>query len=142
MTAAEKNYIQRLLENTIEITWIFDNLEESGKIKSFDEIIKDIPTGSDDIKDLIMDMANKYELTLEMSHDDVDYLDDIQKFAEERIIKEYGIDHTYRVMVTQSGYADVEAKTPEEAIQIAKKVPLSYFDWTKDQGDVTIVEED
>lgn len=30
----------KIYENIIEITWMFDQLEEAGLIKSFDELVK------------------------------------------------------------------------------------------------------
>ena len=47
------NRTTRLMENVIEITWMFDAMEEDGRIKSWDVIMDSSPTGSDAIKDFI-----------------------------------------------------------------------------------------
>ena len=137
------NHTNRLMENVIEITWMFDAMEKDGRIKPWDEIIDSSPTGSDVIKDFIIQIAIEFEENYDGDENGrYDYIEKIQEFAERRLREEYGVDHTYSIMVTQSGYIDIEAKTPEEAIKIANAMPLSYFSWPKMERNTEIVDEE
>lgn len=137
------NDTARLMENAIEITWTFDAMEKDGRIKPWDEIIDGSPAGSDAIKDFIIQIAIEFEEDYDGDENGrCDYLEKIQEFAERRLQEEYGRDHTYSVMVTQSGYIDIEAKTPEQAIKIANAMPLSYFSWPKMERNTEIVDEE
>ena len=137
------DHTTRLMENVIEITWMFDAMEKDGRIKPWDEIIDGSPAGSDAIKDFIIQMAIEFEEDYDSDRNGrCDYLEKIQEFAERRLREEYGIDHTYSIMITQSGYIDIEAKTPEQAIKIANTMPLSYFSWPKMERNVEIVDEE
>lgn len=90
------SYSNRVYENIIEITWVFDQLEKSGKIKSWNELMEYVPTGSDGIKEVFVNIAKefeeKYPFYSAWDSGDMDYLIEIQKFAEEKIIKEWGVD--------------------------------------------------
>lgn len=44
------NLTDALMEDLIEITWTFDRLISEGKIKSWNELMEYVPTGSDGIK--------------------------------------------------------------------------------------------
>lgn len=136
------DHTTRLMENAIEITWMFDAMEKDGRIKSWDEIIDSSPAGSDAIKDFIIQIAIEFEEDYDGDENGCDYLKKIQEFAERRLQEEYGVDHTYSIMVTQSGYIDIEAKTPEEAIKIANAMPLSYFSWPKMERNTEVVDEE
>ena len=137
------NRTTRLMENVIEITWMFDAMEKDGRIKTWDEIIDGSPAGSDAIKDFIIQIAIEFEENYDGDRNGrYDYLEKIQEFAERRLREEYGVDHTYSIMVTQSGYIDIEAKTPEEAIKIANAMPLSYFSWPKMERNTKVVDEE
>ena len=137
------DHTTRLMENVIEITWAFDAMEKDGRIKPWDEIMDSSPTGSDAIKDFIIQIAIEFEENYgEDENGKCDYIEKIQEFAERRLREEYGVDHTYSIMVTQSGYIDVEAKTPEQAIKIANAMPLSNFSWPKMERNVEIVDEE
>ena len=52
-----KDMTEALLENVIEITWMFDSLEHSGEIKSWDDLIDEF-YGSNGIKAEIIAIAN------------------------------------------------------------------------------------
>ena len=137
------NDTTRLMENAIEITWMFDAMEGNGRIKPWNEIIDSSPAGSDAIRDFIIQIAIEFEEDYDGDENGrCDYLEKIQEFAERRLREEYGRDHTYSVMVTQSGYIDIEAKTPEEAIKIANAMPLSYFSWPKMERNTEVVDEE
>lgn len=137
------DHTTRLMENVIEITWAFDAMEKDGRIKPWNEIIDSSPAGSDAIRDFIIQIAIEFEEDYDGDENGrCNYLEKIQEFAERRLQEEYGVDHTYSVMVTQSGYIDIEAKTPEEAIKIANAMPLSYFSWPKMERNVEIVDEE
>ena len=137
------DHTTRLMENVIEITWMFDAMEEDGRIKPWDVIIDSSPAGSDAIKDFIIQIAIEFEENYgEDENGKRDYIEKIQEFAERRLREEYGEDHTYSVMVTQSGYIDIEAKTPEEAIKIANAMPLSYFSWPKMERNTEVVDKE
>lgn len=87
-----KNITEALSEDIIEITWMFDNLRQTGEIKSWDEITDGI--GSDEIKNTIKDIARKFEgkYPFETSWEDpdVDYIEAIETFAKEKLIEVYG----------------------------------------------------
>ena len=137
------DYTTRLMENVIEITWMFDAMEKDGRIKSWDDIIDSSPAGSDAIKDFIIQIAIEFEDDYDGDENGrCDYLEKIQEFAERRLQEEYGVDHTYSIMVTQYGYIDIEARTPEQAIKIANAMPLSYFSWPKMERNTKVVDEE
>lgn len=88
-----KNLTEALLEDVIEITWMFDGLVKSGKIKSWDEICEQ-EYGSDGIKATIKNIAQKFEekypFETTWEDSDLDYIEEIEKFAKEELIREYG----------------------------------------------------
>lgn len=87
-----KNMTDALIEDVIEITWVFDRLQTSDNIKSWDEILDRI--GSDGVKEVIKDIAKdfeaKYPFTTTWVDTNLDYVEEIEKFAEQRLIKEFG----------------------------------------------------
>lgn len=89
-------YSNRVYENIIEITWVFDKLEEGGKIKPWNILVEELITGSDAIKDMIIQIAEDFEKEYPEDYDwnaaDTEYLTEIQKYAEKRLINEYGKD--------------------------------------------------
>ena len=54
-----KNITEALVEDVIEITWMFDGLVDSGKIKSWDEILEQ-EDGSAGIKNTIKRIAQEF----------------------------------------------------------------------------------
>lgn len=88
------SYSNRVYENIIEITWVFDQLEKSGKIKPWNTLVEELVTGSDAIKETIIQIAEDFEKEYPDDYDwnaaDTEYLTEIQKYAEKRLINEYG----------------------------------------------------
>lgn len=88
------NIYEAMYEDLIEITWTFDRLMSEGKIKSWNELMEYIPTGSVGIKSTLINIAkdfeNKYPFDSAWAGGDLEYLIEIQKFAEEELIKEWG----------------------------------------------------
>lgn len=86
----------RVYENIIEITWVFDKLEKSGKIKPWNTLVEELLTGSDAIKEEIIQIAEDFKKEYPEDYDwnaaDTEYLTAIQKYAEKRLINEYGKD--------------------------------------------------
>ena len=89
-------YSNRVYENIIEITWVFDKLEEGGKIKPWNILVEELITGSDEIKETIIQIAEDFEKEYPEDYDwnatDTEYLTEIQKYAEKRLVNEYGKD--------------------------------------------------
>ena len=87
-----KNISETLLENVIEITWMFDGLEKSGKIKSWNELMDEY--GSDGVKSVIKQIAEeferKYPFDITWVDTELDYIVEIEKFAKEELIEEFG----------------------------------------------------
>lgn len=88
-----KNMTEALLEDVIEITWMFDSLVDSGKIKSWDEIL-DQEDGSTGIKNTIKEIAQEFEkkFPFETTWEDteLDYIEEIERFSEKKLIEMYG----------------------------------------------------
>ena len=87
-----KNITDALIEDVIEITWMFDALIENGSIKSWDDIV-DQECGSYGIKNTIKDIALKFEeeYPLDTAWEDSnrDYVDTISSFAESKLVEKY-----------------------------------------------------
>lgn len=87
-----KNITDALIEDVIEITWMFDTLVESDSIKSWDDIV-DQECGSDGIKNTIKNIAlkfeKKYPFDTAWSDGKRDYINTICSFAEVELIKIY-----------------------------------------------------
>ena len=90
------SYSNRVYENIIEITWVFDQLEKSGKIKPWNTLVEELVTGSDAIKETIIQIAEDFEKEHPEDYDwnaaDTEYLTEIQLYAEKRLINECGKD--------------------------------------------------
>lgn len=95
-----KNMTEALLEDVIEITWMFDGLIKAGEIKSWDEIISD-ECGTDGVKNVIKDIAQKFEekypfdTTWEDSN--LDYIEEIEKFSRNELTNRYKKDDMERI---------------------------------------------
>ena len=83
-----KNITEALLEDVIEITWMFDGLIESGGIKSWDELIDEF-CGSDGIKQEIRkiaeDFEKKFPFETTWEDTDLDYIEEIDNFAKKKL---------------------------------------------------------
>lgn len=87
----ENVIIEALLEDVIEITWMFDSLMESGKIQKWDDIIDGL--GSSCIKNEIKQIAKDFEKkfsNIDWNDTKLDYIIEIEKFAEEKLIEIFG----------------------------------------------------
>ena len=88
-----KNITEALLEDVIEITWMFDGLIESGGIKSWDELIDEF-CGSDGIKQEIRkiaeDFEKKFPFETAWENTDLDYIEEIENFSKEKLEEIFG----------------------------------------------------
>lgn len=83
----------RVYENIIEVTWVFEQLEKTRDIKPFNVLVEELTTGSDAIKDTIIQIAEDFEKEYPEDYDwnatDTDYLTEIQLYAKKRLVEEY-----------------------------------------------------
>lgn len=88
-----KNITEALLEDVIEITWIFDKLLRTKEIKPWDILMEEF-CGSDGIKQEIVKIAEGFEqkFPFDSTWEDgeLDYIEEIEKFAEEKLIEVFG----------------------------------------------------
>ena len=88
-----KNLTEALIEDVIEITWMFDGLVQSKIIKSWDEICEH-EYGSDGIKNTIKNIAQKFEkkypFETTWEDSDLDCIEEIEKFAKEKLVEKFG----------------------------------------------------
>lgn len=88
-----KNMTEALLEDVIEITWVFDGLIESNEIRPRNEIIENF-CGSDGIKQEIRKIAEefekKYPFETAWKDTDLNYIEEIEKFAKDKLIEKFG----------------------------------------------------
>lgn len=87
------NLTEALMENVVEITWMFDSLMRSGEIKPWD-ILTEEYYGSDGIKsefyEIARDFENKYPYDTTWEDTELDYITEIEKFAREKLIEKFG----------------------------------------------------
>lgn len=85
----------RVYENIIEVTWVFEQLEKSGEIKPFNVLVEELVTGSDAIKDTIIQIAEDFEKEYPEDYDwnaaDTEYLTEVQLYAKRRLVEEFRI---------------------------------------------------
>lgn len=90
------SYSNRVYENIIEVTWVFEQLEKTRDIKPFNVLVEELTTGSDAIKDTIIQIAEDFEKEYPEDYDwnatDTDYLTEIQLYAKEHLVEEFGSD--------------------------------------------------
>ena len=80
------NYTTLCIDNAIEITWIYQELAKEGKILS----IKDVGNFGF-IKETIIEIATEFEKEyVDLDWKELDYLDCLRKYAEDRLIKVFG----------------------------------------------------
>lgn len=89
-----KNMTDALIEDAIEITWTFESLLAAGKIKSWDEL--SYIGGSDIVKQEIRKIAEQFEekfpYATTWEDGELDYIEEIEKFATEKLIEAFGKD--------------------------------------------------
>lgn len=79
------NYTTLCMDNSIEITWLYDELASEGKILS----VKNVGN-SDCIKEIIIGIATDFEKEYgDSDWSEVDYLDCLRKFAEPKLVEEF-----------------------------------------------------
>lgn len=87
------NLTEALMENIVEITWMFDALITSGDIKPWDMLIDEY-YGSDGIKEefyqIARDFERKYPYDTAWIEPEKDYITEITKFAREKLIEKFG----------------------------------------------------
>jgi len=83
----EEQRINALLENAIEITWIWEALCMQRKVKRPEDSRNTIAS----IQKIAKDFEKKFSFGTSWNGD-LDYIEEIEKFAEEKLVKEYGIE--------------------------------------------------
>ena len=87
------NLTEALMENIVEITWMFDSLMKSGEIKPWDMLTEGY-CGSDGIKaefyQIARDFEKKYPYDTTWEDTELDYIEEIEKFAREKLIEKFG----------------------------------------------------
>lgn len=85
-----KDINEALIEDVIEITWMFNGLMSAGKIPGWEEL-SDKFNGSDGIKNEIVHIAREFEkrypFDTAWETGDIDYIEEIEKFSEEQLLK-------------------------------------------------------
>ena len=82
-----KNITEALLENVIEITWVFDELIHTGLIRSWDDMIDEFGSSGfkNEIKEIAREFEKKYPFEAAWEDTDLDYIEEIEKFAREKL---------------------------------------------------------
>lgn len=90
-----KNITEALLEDVIEITWMFDGLEKSGKIKSWNDLMEEYSSDviKEEIKRIAKEFEKKYPFDTTWGDTELDYIVEIEKFSKEKLIEKFGKDH-------------------------------------------------
>lgn len=82
-----KNIEEALLEDVIEITWVFDELIHTGLIRSWDDMIDEFGSSGfkNEIKEIAREFERKYPFETAWEDTDLDYIEEIEKFAREKL---------------------------------------------------------
>ena len=82
-----KNMEEALLEDVIEITWVFDELIHTGLIRSWDDMIDEFGSSGfkNEIKEIAREFERKYPFETAWEDTDLDYIEEIEKFAREKL---------------------------------------------------------
>ena len=82
-----KNITEALLEDVIEITWVFDELIHTGLIRSWDDMIDEFGSSGfkNEIKEIAREFEKKYPFETAWEDTDLDYIEEIEKFAMEKL---------------------------------------------------------
>ena len=82
-----KNITEALLEDVIEITWVFDELIHTGLIRSWDDMIDEFGSSGfkNEIKEIAREFEKKYPFEAAWEDTDLDYIEEIEKFAREKL---------------------------------------------------------
>lgn len=84
-----KNITEALLEDVIEITWVFDELIHTGLIRSWDDMIDEFGSSGfkNEIKEIAREFEKKYPFETAWEDTDLDYIEEIEKFAKEKLVE-------------------------------------------------------
>ena len=87
-----KNITEALLEDVIEITWVFDELIHTGLIRSWDDMIDEFGSSGfkNEIKEIAREFEKKYPFETAWEDADLDYIEEIEKFAKEKLVEKFG----------------------------------------------------
>lgn len=87
-----KNITEALLEDVIEITWVFDELIHTGLIRSWNDMIDEFGSSGfkNEIKEIAMEFEKKYPFETAWEDTKLDYIEEIEKFAKEKLIEIFG----------------------------------------------------
>ena len=87
-----KNITEALLEDVIEITWVFDELIHTGLIRSWDDMIDEFGSSGfkNEIKEIAREFEKKYPFETAWEDTDLDYIEEIEKFAKEKLVDKFG----------------------------------------------------
>ena len=82
-----KNITEALLEDVIEMTWVFDELIHTGLIRSWDDMIDEFGSSGfkNEIKEIAREFEKKYPFETAWEATDLDYIEEIEKFAREKL---------------------------------------------------------
>lgn len=88
----KKIMTEALLEDVIEITWVFDELIHTGLIRSWDDMIDEFSSSGfkNYIKEIAREFENKYPFETTWEDTELDYIEEIEKFAKEKLVKIFG----------------------------------------------------
>lgn len=129
--------LDKIEENLIEIVWKYNELESEGRLMSRDEISEEFSlctsAPSDLLKEDFCEWADEFEKVVQ--DDSNDYLEEIDKFATEKILNKYGkrseedikdseseddgLEEERDYYVSYSGSNVVRAITSDEACELA-----------------------
>lgn len=87
-----KNITEALLEDVIEITWVFDELIHTGLIRSWNDMIDEFGSSGfkNEIKEIAREFEKKYPFETAWEDTKLDYIEEIEKFAKEKLIEIFG----------------------------------------------------
>lgn len=83
---------EAILDHVVEITWLFEYMEKSKKIKDFNTLVGEYENGSIDVKKKIAEIAEAFEDTYPFESLETygAYIVKIANFAEHELRKEFG----------------------------------------------------
>lgn len=87
-----ENITKALLEDVIEITWVFDELIQTGQIRSWDDMIDEFGSSGfkNHIEEIARDFEKEYPFDSAWEDTDLDYIEEIEKFAKEKLVELFG----------------------------------------------------
>lgn len=132
-----------MYETIIEVTWKYDQLQAAGKIISMDQAL----TGSDGAKDTIIQIAEDFEKQYQIEWDssDLDYILEIEKYAEQSLIIGFGTPEAKRTLAQElwQTLGDIPIGNNDEILELWRDFPAgtSRFDiwsWFEEQFNISV----